>query len=315
MGDTDDRLAPALKVGGLYRLLKDKLIVSMDLDKSLRTGISWHLGGEYWALNFAAVRLGFEGEGGLRETTAGFGVKYKDYTIDYALALHQLGMSNRISASWKFGASISRSRLKEINKFYQDGMQSYQLGNYMVAMEELNKALAIDPKNSQISSFVSKLQAVVATLPSETGKSKESDLIRRGVNAFIEGDSKVAVDSLRYAYSLIPENARLHNLLNKVETEAAVPLTSGARGTKGLNLVEQKLTQSLNHFYQAKYDTVVQDCQDVLVLEPNNVTALQRLGSAFFMLGYKDKAKETWEKALVIDPNNQEIRRALEQLK
>lgn len=315
IGDTDDRLPIGLRVGGLHRFLKDKLILSMDLDKSMRTGIGWHLGGEYWALDFASVRLGFEGEGGLRETTAGFGIKYKDYTFDYALALHQLGISNRISASWHFGPSISRSRIQEINKFYQEGMQSYQLGNYIIAMEKLNQALDIDPKNNQIRSIVDKLQIVVATLPAEVGKTKEADLTRRGIVAYMEGDLKIAVNSLRYAFSLTPENERLHHLLNKVETEAGEPLTSGTPGPKGLNLVEQKLTQALNNFYQAKYDLVIQACQDVLILEPNNVTALQRMGSAFFMLGYKDKAKETWEKALLIDPNNQEIRKALEQLK
>ncbi|MEK7766369.1 MAG: PorV/PorQ family protein, partial [bacterium] len=99
IGDTEDRLPVGARLGASYKTLKDKLMIALDLDQTLREKQrpGWHAGTEYWVLNYAALRLGFEGGkgAGLRETTAGLGVKYRDYGLDYAIGLHALGASHR----------------------------------------------------------------------------------------------------------------------------------------------------------------------------------------------------------------------------
>ncbi|NTU62727.1 MAG: hypothetical protein HGB05_04830, partial [Chloroflexi bacterium] len=67
--------------------------------------------------------------------------------------------------------------------------------------------------------------------------------------------------------------------------------------------------------YDAKYDAAVRRAQDVLDLEPNNVTALQIMGSAFFLMEQKDKAMVVWKRALEIDPTNRAIKDFMQSLR
>ena len=55
-------------------------------------------------------------------------------------------------------------------------------------------------------------------------------------------------------------------------------------------------------------------CQDVLDLEPNNVTALEIMGSAFFLMEQKDKAVAVWRRVLELDPNNRSVREFLQSI-
>jgi cytochrome c-type biogenesis protein CcmH/NrfG len=50
-------------------------------------------------------------------------------------------------------------------------------------------------------------------------------------------------------------------------------------------------------------------------LEPENVTALEMMGSAFFMMDQPQKAKQVWMKVLEIDPSNKVVPDFLNQLK
>ena len=55
--------------------------------------------------------------------------------------------------------------------------------------------------------------------------------------------------------------------------------------------------------------------QDVLDLEPNNATALEIMGSAFFLMDQKDKAVAVWRRVLEIDPNNRSVREFLQSIR
>jgi cytochrome c-type biogenesis protein CcmH/NrfG len=52
----------------------------------------------------------------------------------------------------------------------------------------------------------------------------------------------------------------------------------------------------------------VRRAQDVLDLEPNNTTALEIMGSAFYMMEQKDKALSIWRRVLEIDPANKAVK-------
>ena len=306
---TDDKLPINFRIGASYKVLKNKLNLAVDIDKSEKGNLGYHIGIEYWMLNFVALRLGLDKE----EVNMGFGVRYKDYGIDYALAMHELGGSHRLSASWHFGSSVKEARTSQIKKYYGEGMQAYRKGQYMLAMEKLAKSLSIQPRNRELKSMVTKLQVVVANIPLETGPSKESELIRKGIINYIEGDIKTAVNALRYAFTLKPEDEKLRQLLKQIESEAGLP-TTGKIVTQGMNFVEQKLYQAVNHFYEGKYDLVITECQEVLNLEPKNPLALMRLGSAFYAIGQKQKARQVWEKLLEIQPDNEQLKEFLRSL-
>ena len=66
--------------------------------------------------------------------------------------------------------------------------------------------------------------------------------------------------------------------------------------------------------YEGRYDVAITKCEQVLRIDPSNVTAIGRMGAAFFLMGEKDKAITLWKRALELEPNNQTAIEYLRQL-
>jgi tetratricopeptide (TPR) repeat protein len=315
-GDTDDTLPLILKMGASQKFLRDKLLLAFDVDKSMNANMGWHLGTEYWAMSFIAFRIGFQGEAGIRETTAGFGVKYKDYSIDYAFALHDLGMSNRISGSWRFGSSVVKDRDSLVNRYLQEGVEAYRQGNFLLARERIDASLEVDQSNKDVKKMSDKIGLIVGYVPSATGENEEVSAIRKAVAGFMEGDNKTAVNALRYAYYKNPSNMKVLALLNRIEAELGIKQTDAHKEeVVGFSLIDQKVYDARQAIIEGKYDEALNKCQEILNLEPENITALEMMGSAFFMMDQPDKAKEIWMKVLELDPTNKIVPEFLNQLK
>ena len=69
-------------------------------------------------------------------------------------------------------------------------------------------------------------------------------------------------------------------------------------------LVDQKLSEALQYFYNGKYDKVTELANEVLTIDPNNALAYKRIGSAYFAIGQKEKAIEAWEMSLRLNPKD-----------
>ena len=142
-------------------------------------------------------------------------------------------------------------------------------------------------------------------------------LVRQGVEAYVAGDLSTAYDSLRTAYEKNPSNQRLMNFTNFVARQAGQPQVespqnnvSGARWT----LIDQKLHDALQAIYEGRYDVAIGKCEQVLRIDPSNVTAIGRMGASFFLMGEKEKAITLWKRALELEPNNQTAIEYLKQL-
>jgi len=312
LGDTDDQFPITLKLGAAYKALKDKLIVALDIEKGMRANMNYHLGAEYWAMEYVAARFGFDiGDDGIRETTGGLGGKYKDYSLDLAMAFHELGSSTRLSASWKFGTDARTGRAQEMVKFFKEGMEAYKIGEYRVAMDRLSEAYSIDPTNEDLARAIPRIQIVSTWIEAEKGTTNEAEAIRTGIAYYIEGDINSSVMALRHAYSLQPQNEMLRRLLNDVEKAAGQTLTpiSGTKTTSApaLNLIERKQENAREYFSKKQYDAAINECQEILIIDPKNVLALKRMGSCYYQMGLKEKAMATWKKVLEIDPTDKDV--------
>ena len=69
--------------------------------------------------------------------------------------------------------------------------------------------------------------------------------------------------------------------------------------------MDQKLHEALQSIYEGRYDVAITKCEQVLRIDPTNVTAIGRMGASFFLLGEKEKAINLWKRALELEPNNQ----------
>lgn len=315
-GDTEDKLPIIFRTGVSHPFMKKRVLVAFDIEKSLTANLGWHIGMEYWLMNYLAMRLGFEGEGGIRETTAGFGLKYKDYGLDYAFAFHDLGLSHRVSGSWKIGESVSANRSAVVARLLKEAIESYRKGDLLLAHNRLEKLLDVDPTNKDAQQMSKKLQVIIGYIDTVVGDTEDAVATRKGIISYIEGDDMGAINSFRYAYYKKPENLKVLSLLNRLEKDLGLPITEAYKETiAGFTIIDQKIFDARQAIIDGKYDKALMKAQEVLNLEPSNVTAHEIMGSAFFMMDQPEKAKEIWQKVLEIDPTNKVVPQFLNQLK
>jgi hypothetical protein len=102
--DVEEGIPAVLKVGGAVNVLgknglrqfrDQELVCALDLDtyvKNNKPGV-WHMGLEWWPIEMLAVRLGLDQQASAVQVdtnlTAGIGLKYTNFTFDYAY--HQYG--------------------------------------------------------------------------------------------------------------------------------------------------------------------------------------------------------------------------------
>lgn len=303
--DTEDKLPLTLRFGFNYKLLRDKLALVIDLEKS-KAPLSYHFGTEYWAFQYLAVRFGIDPE----EFTLGFGIRYRDYGLDYAFATHDLGGSHRLSASWKFGPSITAASETMALEHYKEAVAAYERGLYQRAVEKLIRALSLDPKNIEAKSKLVKLERVAKIIPREVKETKRAKLIKQAVLSYLDGDIKLTLNALRYLLSVEPEDREVERLLKTIARVEKVDLVEEI--TPGMSLVDQKLYNALNYFYEGRYDMTIREAHDVLKLEPNNALAYKRIGSAFFAMGQREKAKQAWNRSLQMNPADRTLKEFLD---
>jgi len=342
--DTENRPNTQLKFGVGFFPAK-KFVLGLDLYKiSSKNNFfdSYALGAETEFFDILKLRVGKNSN----ETTFGLGVGYRiktyDLYFDYAFVFHEyLEASHRIGLNLKFGKTLDElwaakmkvetekvevevaeiklqsdeEKKKSLQNLFDQAIKSYSSGNYKQALTRFKQAKEIDPKATDIDIYLDRLNLVSSIIESTEGATdKVSSLVTKGINYFINGDSVNSVKTLSYALSLKPEDKNIIRLLTNIEEK------TGVRAEKidlksGLTLVDQKLNESLAAFNRKEYEKVISLCEDVLLLEPENALAYKRLGSALYALGNVNKAVEMWKKALILDPNDKELKTLIENIK
>lgn len=316
-GDTDDKLPLTLKLGQALSLFKGKLLFGLDLIKPQSSDMNWRFGGEYWLMYWAALRFGVVGAPGIQEADFGLGIKYRDFGFDIAQGIHALGTTTRFSVTMRMGSSNKAKHSSEVREIVRQAMQYFKSGYFSRAMEKLKAAMDADPGNSEILRMVTRLQGAIDFVPTATGGEEVPTLTRRGIIAYVDGkDMRGAVNVLRHAFNKEPKNDRLLSLLNMVEKQAGVlEMTRKPEGPEIFTYIDQRTYDARQAIYDGKYDLAMARSQDILDLEPNNETALEIMGSSFYLMDQKDKAKVIWEKVLEINPDNKMVKEFLRQVK
>jgi len=201
-------------------------------------------------------------------------------------------------------------KIELAGNYYKDAIEAYRNGLYSSALAKLRFAVELGPERPEVQSLFKKLSSIVEVIPQETRVEREAELIRSSVSYYIEDKPKKAITTLQYASELSPKNKEIPRLLNVVKREYPA-IAEQEKISEGMTLAEQKMYRALNYLYEDRSDLAIVECQEVLELEPNNTLALSRLGSAYYVIGQKEKAKELWLKVLQIEPENKEVLESL----
>jgi len=203
-----------------------------------------------------------------------------------------------------------RRKIELARNYYKEAIEVYRNGLYSEALGKLRFAVELDPKRPEIQDLFKKLSSIVDVISKETGLGKEDELIRTGVSYYIEDKPRKAISTLQYAFEHAPKNKEVPRLLNILKREYPA-IAEQEKISEGMTLVEQKMYRALNYLYEDRSDLAIVECQEVLELEPDNTLALSRLGSAYYVIGQKEKAKELWLRVLEIEPENKEVLESL----
>ncbi|MCG2726194.1 MAG: PorV/PorQ family protein [Elusimicrobia bacterium] len=315
-GDTDDELPLTFKFGQALSLFKGSLVFGLDFTKPQTGDMNWRFGGEYWLLSWAALRFGVMGAPGIQEADIGVGIRYGSLSFDLAQGIHALGTATRFSLTMRMGQSNTAKHDKEVRILVRQAMAYFKAGYFSKAVAKLKFAMDAAPGNAQVRRMLTRLEAAVDYVPGATGGEEIPTLIRKGVISYVDGkDLRNSINVLRHAFNKDPRNENLLSLLNMIEKEGRISeLTKKPEGPQIFTYIDQKTYDSRQAVYEGKYDLAMKRAQDILDIEPNNETALEIMGSAFYLMDQPDKARVTWERVLEINPNNKMVKKFLKQV-
>ena len=192
---------------------------------------------------------------------------------------------------------------------YDRGTAEYKEGKYEAALNTFAEAEGLLPQDNSIKEIRRKLASIFSVIQNEVGEDLSAKLIRLALTHYIENDPKRALNAFIYARDKKVNRSELERLQRLFEMDH--PEIEPPHIPTGTSLIDFKLQLTLESIYDGRYLTAIDDCTDVLDLEPNNVMALTRLGSAYFSMNEKEKARQIWTKALQFDPNNGVLKKFL----
>ena len=331
LSETDDVLPIVFRAGCGYHLFNDKLLVALDLTHKSQNALidDYSIGLESVITKLLRLRIGSN----TNETTVGFGVAWKGFSLDYAMVMHFLGTSHNISLTARFGPSLSDLRKagageeeapeadnaelelsqEKFREVFQGAIALYRRGLYKQSLDKFNVAQSLDPKDMDVPLYQDRIGMLVPIVPQVISPDKTSELLRRGITYFIEGDGKSAVKTVAYSLSTEPDNFTISRVLSRIEESSGVK-ADYSKPVSGMSTVDEKLFEALIAFRKKDYAYTINLCEEVLILEPQNTMAMKRLGSAFFALGDKEKAVATWKKSLELDPSDSKLQELMNKI-
>jgi tetratricopeptide (TPR) repeat protein len=279
--------------------------------------------------------LGF-GTREFRQMTVGLGYRINKIELDYAFLMPLGGISgtqgtHRVSFGWHFGAptpdeEITQELLEQARQLREGRGPNY---GYEYA-EELRPQSVDDPRFASVREFIerrlyrkakeafsaliagqipspalvrmsNRLELVAHYYPdwSVSGSQWEAIAIS-AVDDFLRGRDRKAMMRASYALSLNRQDAKFDHFVTELESAVGIKAERlPADHPRGF--IEEMLARVEAANTRHEQQTVELLLKDILSLDPNNVVAVERVGSMYYILGRYREAIDTWTRALPME--------------
>ncbi len=206
---------------------------------------------------------------------------------------------------------LSDDELFQLEQKYKDAMAVKRFDDALLILQQLPEATFSRPRKAE-KQWLMMFQSVenkVASSSSLFQKDDELDdetrkniqkLYRQAQSALIENQPELAKDMLIHVLFLHRQNLRAKALLDD-----ALDLKSGAYKIE--NMEAKYWNKSSIAFYGGNYQQAVDVLNALSYFDKDNPVVFERLGSAYYMMGEKEKAVSAWNTVLFLDPSNKEI--------
>jgi tetratricopeptide (TPR) repeat protein len=240
-----------------------KLLIGTDLDQVTGRSTKLVLGGEWAFNNLLSLR------GGLNENeiTAGMGIKFKDWGLDYAFAYQDavagasdLGASHRLGLHFSFGAKVSEQMADA--RWQKQGQD---------VLVQLRKCAAAKEVCSQ--EDVQRITGVTKQVIRRQGFVRAEDLyMAQGYVSYLTGEYDRSVQSFGEALSLSPQNSEASEALQKARAEMTEESSR--------EIIALELKRIKESYAKSDWKTTVKSCEKVLSFQPDNAEASTYLQDA-----------------------------------
>lgn len=181
-----------------------------------------------------------------------------------------------------------------------------ELGRYREAHFALTEVLADDTPDPPLVWLSNRIALVAIYYPELNRPTRKWEVIlSSGLQNFVYSRDHAAVLQLSYALSMNPTNSKLDNLLGKIEDGVAV---KGERLTSDhpRGLLQELLFRIELAYNRNEHERVLSLLSDVLLMDPENVTAIERVGSTYYTMGRYQDALKAWDSAMRLENNPKE---------
>ncbi len=324
------------------------LILSLDQTCASDEKYYAAFGAEYVAFQLLSLRAGYRtGQAigsGLR-IGVGFQLSFVD--IDYSMSPYgELGAMHKLGVSMKFGSPVvkqplagrtqrvqaarlmaPKEKIAKLDMFAKDFLElarkDLAARRYVSADANIQKAFNLEPglKDGDWGRREKRLAAIIAglkladipareiTLSKDT---EQSNVGAEAITAYIEGKDLKAFLLTHAAFGAnIRGDAMFEEMLYVMSELVKMQVRRDEILPKEV-LIKEKLRKAAKGFYIRQFDTAAKECEEVAVLDEENPVAWSRLGSAYYMMGDKEKAKTAYQKALELNPNDQVTRQFMD---
>ncbi|MEK7382688.1 MAG: type IX secretion system membrane protein PorP/SprF [Elusimicrobiota bacterium] len=276
-----------------------------------------------------------------RQITFGSSYRVNKIQFDYAFLLPVGGVkgqsgSHRMALTFHFGAptgdeEMSRDILEQAQKLrergpdygyeYSEELKPQSLDDPRLAevralilqrryrpaqkvLTEFAKNQPLSPPLIRLSNRLGMVVSHYADLPEP--KSKFDLTLVAGLNRFLFGEDRLAMLQTSYAYSLKAEDIRLNKFLEDMEQGLGIK-AERMPPNHPRSFMEELLYRVEFANTRGETGKVEALLSDILVLEPEHVTALERLGSLRYVTGRNLEAIKAWEAALKLETRESEL--------
>lgn len=276
-----------------------------------------------------------------RQFALGGSYRINKIQFDYAFLLPLGGVkgqsgSHRVGLTFHFGAptgdeEMSRDILEQAKKLrehgpdygyeYSEELKPLSLDDprlaevrglilqrrYRQALKALTDFAQKQPLSAPLVRLSNRLSLVVyhyAELPEP--KLKLDNALVASIRRFLYGDDRLALLQASYAYALKPQDARLGKFLDELEEALGLKAERLPAGHPRTFMEELLYRVEFAHT-RGEAAQVEALLSDILVLEPENATALERLGSLRYLSGRYLEAIAAWEAAVKLEARENEL--------
>jgi tetratricopeptide (TPR) repeat protein len=212
---------------------------------------------------------------------------------------------------------IAETRKLKFKTMYEKAKQLYEEGNFAASIKIYNKLSVENPTDTDMKSMVIRLNEVVNIVQKVEGEGEFRGLLRKALSNHIaiDGNVKAGIVASWLALQRNPESKLALAVKEFLEITYPAEVLSLEPPIEDMDLVDQYLFAALNHIYEGRYDLAILESSIIAELQPNNILALKRLGSAYYAIGNVEKSKDTWERALKLAPDDKELKKFLKSVR